>query len=44
MKHEREFNTSYFHNPHVKGINYFIFIILLKEMVSIEARGHRERL
>jgi hypothetical protein len=39
MKHEREFYISYFHNPHVQGVNYSIFIMLLKEMVSMESKG-----
>jgi hypothetical protein len=39
MKHEREFATSYFHNPHVQGVNYSLFIMLLKEMVSMESKG-----
>jgi hypothetical protein len=39
MKHEREFNTNYFHNPHVQGVNYSLFIMLLKEMVSTELKG-----
>jgi hypothetical protein len=39
MKHEREFDTSYFHNPHVQGVNYSLFIMLLKEMVSMESNG-----
>jgi hypothetical protein len=32
MKHKREFDTSYFHNSHVQGVNYSLFIMLLKEM------------
>jgi hypothetical protein len=39
MKHEREFDTSYFHNPIVQGVNYSLFIMLLKEMVSMELEG-----
>jgi hypothetical protein len=39
MKHEREFNTSYFHNPYSMGVNYSLFIMLLKEMVSMESKG-----
>jgi hypothetical protein len=39
MKHEREFDTSYFHNPIVQGVNYSLFIMLLKEMVSMEPEG-----
>jgi hypothetical protein len=39
MKHEREFDTTYFHNPHFQGVNYFLFIMLLKEMVSMESKG-----
>jgi hypothetical protein len=39
MKHEREFDTSYFHNPYVQGVNYSLFIMLLKEMVSMESKG-----
>jgi hypothetical protein len=39
MKHEREFDTSYFHNPHVQGVNYSIFIMVLKEMMSMESKG-----
>jgi hypothetical protein len=39
MKHEREFDTSYFHNPHIQGVNYSLFIMLLKEMMSIESKG-----
>jgi hypothetical protein len=40
MKHEREFDTSYFHNPHVQRVNYSLFIMLLKEMVSMESKSH----
>jgi hypothetical protein len=40
MKHKREIDTSYFHNPVVQGVNYAIFIMLLKEMVSMESKGH----
>jgi hypothetical protein len=36
---EREFDTSYFHNPIVQGVNYSHFIMLLKEMVSMESKG-----
>jgi hypothetical protein len=39
MKHNKEFDTSYFHNPIVQGVNYSIFIMLLKEMVSMEYKG-----
>jgi hypothetical protein len=39
MKHEREFDTSYFHNPHIQGVNYSLFIMLLKEMMSMESKG-----
>jgi hypothetical protein len=39
MKHEREFDTSYFHNPHNPGVNYSLFIMLLKEMASMESNG-----
>jgi hypothetical protein len=39
MKHMREFYISYFHNPHVQGVNYSIFSMLLKEMVSMESKG-----
>jgi hypothetical protein len=39
MKHEREFDTSYFHNPIVQGLNYTLFIMLLKELVSMELKG-----
>jgi hypothetical protein len=39
MKHEREFDTSYLHNPIVQGVNYSLFIMLLKEMVSMESKG-----
>jgi hypothetical protein len=39
MKHEREFDTSYFRNPHVQGVNYSLFIMVLKEMMSMESRG-----
>jgi hypothetical protein len=39
MKHEREFDTNYFHNPIVQGVNYPLFIMLLKEMVSMESKG-----
>jgi hypothetical protein len=34
MKHKREFDTSYFHNPVVQGVNYSLLIMLLKEMES----------
>jgi hypothetical protein len=34
----REFDTSYFHNPHVHGVNYSIFIMLVKEMVLMESK------
>jgi hypothetical protein len=34
MKHKREFDKSYFHNPIVQGVNYSLFIMLLKEMES----------
>jgi hypothetical protein len=39
MKHERYFDTSYFHNPVVHGVNYSLFIMLLKEMISMESKG-----
>jgi hypothetical protein len=39
MKHERELDTSYFHNPHSLGVNYSLFIMLLKQMVSMESKG-----
>jgi hypothetical protein len=39
MKHEREFDTSYFHIPYVQRVNYSLFIILLKEMASMELKG-----
>jgi hypothetical protein len=39
MKHKREFDTIYFHNPIVQGVNYSLFIMLLKEMVSMESKG-----
>jgi hypothetical protein len=39
MKHEREFDTSYFHNPHVHGMNYSLFIMVLKEMMSMDSKG-----
>jgi hypothetical protein len=35
---EREFDTSYFHNPIVQLVNYSLFIMLLKEMVSMELK------
>jgi hypothetical protein len=38
-KHEREFDTSYFHDPHSPGVNDSLFIMLLKEMVSMELKG-----
>jgi hypothetical protein len=38
MKHKREFDISYFHNPIVQGVNYSLFIMLLKEMVSMESK------
>jgi hypothetical protein len=44
MKHEREFDTNYFHNPIVQGVNYSVFIMLLKEMELMEMRGNPERL
>jgi hypothetical protein len=34
MKGEREFDTSYFHNPMIQGVNYFLFIMLLKKKES----------
>jgi hypothetical protein len=39
MKHEREFDTNYFHNPHVQGVNYSLFIMLVKEMVLMTSKG-----
>jgi hypothetical protein len=39
MKHKREFDTSYFHNPIVHGVNYSLFIMLLKVLVSMETKG-----
>jgi hypothetical protein len=39
MKHNKEFDTSYFHNPVVQGANYSLFIMLLKEMVLMESKG-----
>jgi hypothetical protein len=39
MKHDREFDTSYFHDPHSPGVNCSLFIMLLKEMVSMELKG-----
>jgi hypothetical protein len=39
MKHKREFDTSFFHNPNSPGVNYSLFIMLLKEMVSMELKG-----
>jgi hypothetical protein len=39
MKHEREFDTSYFHNLVVQGVNYSLLVMLLKEMVSMESKG-----
>jgi hypothetical protein len=39
MKHKREFDTSYFHNPHVQGVNYSLFIMLLKETMLMESKG-----
>jgi hypothetical protein len=39
MKHKRKFDTSYFHNLHVQGVNYSLFIMLLKEMVLMESKG-----
>jgi hypothetical protein len=38
MKHAREFDISYFYNPVVQGMNYSLFIMLLKEMVSMELK------
>jgi hypothetical protein len=38
MKHKREFDTCYFHNHHVQGVNYSLFIMLLKKMVSMESK------
>jgi hypothetical protein len=38
MKHDREFDTSYFHNPIVQGLNHSLYIMLLKEMASMESR------
>jgi hypothetical protein len=42
MKHEREFDTSYFHNAIVHGVNYSLFIMLLKVLVSMESKGQPE--
>jgi hypothetical protein len=39
MKNEREFDTSYFRNTHVQGVNYSLFIMVLKEMMLMESRG-----
>jgi hypothetical protein len=39
MKHDRDFDTRYFYNPHIQGVNYSLFIILLKEMMSMESKG-----
>jgi hypothetical protein len=39
MKHEREFDTSYFHIPIVHGVNYSLLIMLLKEMVAMALKG-----
>jgi hypothetical protein len=39
MKHEREFDTSYFHNHVIQEVNYSLFIMLMKEMVSMESKG-----
>jgi hypothetical protein len=39
MKHVREFDTSYFPNPIVQGVNYSLFIRLIKGMVSMELKG-----
>jgi hypothetical protein len=41
MKYERDFHTIYFHNPVVQGVNYSLFIMLLKEMVSMDFNGQR---
>jgi hypothetical protein len=41
---EREFDTSYFHNPIVQGVNYSLFIMSLEEMVSMELKGQPEQL
>jgi hypothetical protein len=38
----REFDTIYFHYPHVQGVNYSLFIMLLKDMVSMESKGQPE--
>jgi hypothetical protein len=35
----REFDTSYFHNPHDHEMNYSVFIMVLKEMMSMESKG-----
>jgi hypothetical protein len=34
MKHDKEFDTNYFHNSHVQGVNYSLFIMLLKDDVD----------
>jgi hypothetical protein len=39
MKRKRKFDTNYFHNPHVQGVNYSLFIMVLKEMMSVESNG-----
>jgi hypothetical protein len=39
---KREFDTSYFHNPIVQGVNYSLFIMVLEKMVSMETKGQPE--
>jgi hypothetical protein len=38
MNHEREFGISYFHNLIVHGLNYYLFIMFMKQMVSMESK------
>jgi hypothetical protein len=39
MKHKRETDTSYFHKYHSLRMNYSIFIMEMKETISMEANG-----
>jgi hypothetical protein len=39
MKHEGEFDTSYFHKTHIQGVKYSLFIMVLEEMMFMESKG-----
>jgi hypothetical protein len=46
MKHkrEREFDTNHIRNPHVRGVNYSLIIMLLRELMLMGSKGQPKRL